>query len=65
MPIRVRVVALESASARYIGGELESRINEELKRIEDGGGRVIDIKISIAGTHENYVVTALIIYEQK
>ncbi|ADN49578.1 hypothetical protein [Vulcanisaeta distributa] len=36
MPTRVKVVALETASGRYVERELESRINEAIREVENG-----------------------------
>jgi hypothetical protein len=63
--LQVRVFGVEATSPRIIAAQLESELNKALGEIVKGGARVVDIKISTAGTLNAYMAIAIVIYETK
>jgi hypothetical protein len=61
--LQVRVFGVEATSPRIIATQLESELNKALGEIVRGGARVVDIKISTAGTMNAYVAIAIVIYD--
>ena len=65
MALQVKVFGVEATSPRIIAAQLESELNKALGEIVRGGARVVDIKISTAGTINAYMAIAIVIYETK
>jgi len=63
--LQVKVFGVEATSPRIIAAQLESELNKALGEIVRGGARVVDIKISTAGTINAYMAIAIVIYETK
>jgi hypothetical protein len=61
--LQVRVFGVEATSPRIIAAQLESELNKALGEIVKSGARVVDIKISTAGTLNAYVAIAIVIYD--
>jgi len=61
--LQVRVFGVEATSPRIIAAQLESELNKALGEIVKGGARVVDIKISTAGTMNAYMAIAIVIYD--
>ena len=63
MALQVRVFGVEATSPRIIAAQLESELNKALGEIVKSGARVVDIKISTAGTMNAYMAIAIVIYD--
>jgi len=61
--LQVKVFGVEATSPRIIAAQLESELNKALGEIVKGGARVVDIKISTAGTINAYMAIAIVIYD--
>jgi len=61
--LQVKVFGVEATSPRIIAAQLESELNKALGEIVKSGARVVDIKISTAGTMNAYVAIAIVIYD--
>jgi len=61
--LQVRVFGVEATSPRIIAAQLESELNKALGEIVRSGARVVDIKISTAGTMNAYMAIAIVIYD--
>jgi hypothetical protein len=61
--LQVKVFGVEATSPRIIAAQLESELNKALGEIVKGGARVVDIKISTAGTLNAYMAIAIVIYD--
>ncbi len=63
MALQVKVFGVEATTPRIIAAQLESELNKALGEIVKSGARVVDIKISTAGTMNAYVAIAIVIYD--
>ncbi len=63
MALQVKVFGVEATSPRIIATQLESELNKALGEIVKSGARVVDIKISTAGTMNAYMAIAIVIYD--
>jgi hypothetical protein len=61
--LQVKVFGVEATSPRIIATQLESELNKALGEIVKSGARVVDIKISTAGTMNAYMAIAIVIYD--
>jgi hypothetical protein len=61
--LQVKVFGVEATSPRIIAAQLESELNKALGEVVRGGARVVDIKISTAGTLNAYMAIAIVIYD--
>jgi hypothetical protein len=61
--LQVKVFGVEATSPRIIAAQLESELNKALGEIVRSGARVVDIKISTAGTINAYMAIAIVIYD--
>jgi hypothetical protein len=61
--LQVKVFGVEATSPRIIAAQLESELNKALGEVVRGGARVVDIKISTAGTINAYMAIAIVIYD--
>ena len=63
MALQVRVFCVEATTPRIIAAQLESELNKALGEIVKSGARIVDIKISTAGTINAYMAIAIVIYD--
>ena len=62
MPVFVQMLSFRSSRQDFNETKDTERINEVLKELQEKGGRIIDVKVNLAGTISTAAIY-LIIYE--